>query len=93
MNTLAYNALRHSAVALVATTIAAALLPTTLYSAIAVTFFFLGRERRDHEIKSKLNPEYWWKGWNIGKWSIDGQVDLIPPILIVWVIYVAEILI
>lgn len=56
----------------------------------AQAFYFLGRERRDHEIASGLNPfTEWWKGWNPLTWKHDGQIDLAAPVLVNGAIAVA----
>lgn len=47
------------------------------------TFYFLGRERRDHEIAAGLNPFMdWARGWNIFNWSADEKRDLLVPIVV-----------
>lgn len=49
----------------------------------AQAFYFLGRERRDHEIKAGINPfKEWDRGWNVLQWSHDGQIDLAAPVLV-----------
>lgn len=42
---------------------------------MAVSFFYLGRERRDYEVKEKIHIRFWYKGWNVLKWT---TVDLFP---------------
>jgi hypothetical protein len=45
--------------------------------------YWLGRERRDEEILTAINPHTeWWKRWNILSWGLDGQRDLIWPVLV-----------
>jgi hypothetical protein len=45
--------------------------------------YWLGRERRDHEIKAGLNPvTQWYQGWNPFAWSADGQRDLFWPVAV-----------
>jgi hypothetical protein len=49
----------------------------------AQAMYWLGRERRDHEIKDGLNPDTeWWKGWNPLTWSLDGRRDLFWPVVV-----------
>ena len=48
---------------------------------IAQSFYWLGRERRDHEIDAKLNAADWYRGWNVFAWSVDGQRDLFVPVV------------
>ena len=52
----------------------------------AVSFYYLGRERRDHEILTKIPDNDWYKGWNIFKWSKDGKMDLFPTVFFYLVI-------
>lgn len=37
---------------------------------LAVAFFYLGRERRDYEIKEKIPIREWYKGWNVFEWCL-----------------------
>ena len=55
---------------------------------ISPIMFYLGRERRDHEIKSNLAIRYWYKGWNIFKWSRDGQLDFWPVLIFYSLLYI-----
>ena len=49
-----------------------------LASYLAAIFFYIGRERRDYEIKENIPTKYFYKGWNIFKWDL---YDLIPPMI------------
>jgi sterol desaturase/sphingolipid hydroxylase (fatty acid hydroxylase superfamily) len=51
-------------------------LPAETTGFIAAIGYFLGRERRDHEIAAKLPARDWWRGWDMTKWKLDGQMDL-----------------
>lgn len=53
----------------------------TLAFSLANAGYWLGRERRDHEIKAGLKAADWDRGWNILRWSTDGQMDLLTGIL------------
>ena len=44
----------------------------------AVSFFYLGRERRDYEISKNIPMEKWYADWNIFRWSKDCKMDLFP---------------
>lgn len=57
------------------------------------SFYWLGRERRDHEIASRpddLAHTGWYRGWNVLRWSYDGQKDLYAPVVavaaVVWLL-------
>ncbi|WOE69085.1 hypothetical protein RZR97_08185 [Hydrogenimonas thermophila] len=54
-----------------------------LLGAVAATFFFLGRERRDYEIKARIPVRNWYRGWNLFKWDIP-DLAVIP---FVWIVY------
>jgi hypothetical protein len=56
-------------------------LEVALAASLANAAYWLGRERRDHEIKTGLKDIDWNTGWNILKWSRDGQMDLVTGIL------------
>ena len=44
---------------------------------IAQSFYWLGREIRDHEVKAKIKlPQHWYRGWYFVNWSKDGHLDL-----------------
>lgn len=49
-----------------------------LASYLASIFFYIGRERRDYEIKEEILVKYFYKGWNIFKWDL---YDLVPPMI------------
>jgi hypothetical protein len=66
--------------------------PLLLLFAVFITGFALGRERRDHEIKTKIRAADWYKGWNIEDWSKDGKMDLVTFIVFPWWFYIVSIL-
>ncbi len=49
--------------------------------------FFIGREHAQREYKigdpSKLMP---WEGFDVWNWSLDAQLDLLAPVLVVLVV-------
>ena len=49
-----------------------------LASYLAAIFFYIGRERRDYEIKENIPIRDYYKGWNIFKWDL---LDLFPSII------------
>ena len=50
-----------------------------LASYLSSIFFYIGRERRDYEIKENIPIRDYYKGWNIFKWD---KLDLFPSIII-----------
>ena len=49
---------------------------------IAQSFYWLGRERRDHEVEAGLDATSdWWRGWNVFAWSLGGRRDLFAPVI------------
>ncbi len=47
---------------------------------LSSTFYFLGRERRDHEIQAGFDPLInWYRQWNIWKWKQDTRDDFLAP--------------
>ena len=44
---------------------------------LANASYWLGRERRDHEIKHGIPAAGWHEGWRIWEWSLDGRMDLL----------------
>ncbi len=78
------NALQHIVAGLVFVLASWLLFGNVLYGAIAATFFFIGRERRDYEIKEHIPVKHWYRGWNVLKWDIP-DLAVIP---VVWIVYV-----
>lgn len=84
---LAWNAARHIIASIVVVALAWAVsltspnLELTWFAAIFISGFWLGRERRDHEIRASIPVRNWWKGWWIPSWSIDELVDMVPAIV------------
>ncbi len=77
------NALGHVAEGLIIMAIIWTLSGNPLLAWVAQAMYFLGRERRDHEIKSAINPfTGWYRGWNVLKWSRDGRIDLFAPVVV-----------
>jgi len=77
------NATDHILVGIASLCISYFLTSNLLLGAVATTFFFLGRERRDYEIKAHIPVRNWYRGWNIFKWDLP---DL-AVVLFVWCIY------
>ena len=49
----------------------------------AQSFYWLGREIRDHEVKTRIKlPQYWYRSWNFLAWSIDGMLDFLLPVIV-----------
>lgn len=40
--------------------------------------FWIGRERRDYEVRRVIPVRQWWRGWEFWRWSPE---DLWPPIV------------
>ena len=57
------------------------------YTCFSPIFFYLGRERRDHEIKENIPTRLWHKGWNIFSWSLGGQLDFWPVVFMFLTIF------
>lgn len=53
---------------------------------LLVVGFYLGRERRDHEIKAHIPTHLWYKGWNIFSWSKDGKADFFTPFILLGIL-------
>jgi hypothetical protein len=50
---------------------------------VGQSLYFLGRERRDHEIKAGINPfTGWHRGWNVFRWGADEKRDLFAPVVV-----------
>lgn len=50
---------------------------------VSQSFYWLGREVRDHEVKARLRmPQDWLKVWNIPAWSTDGKLDFVLPVAV-----------
>lgn len=77
------NALGHILEGLIVGGIAALATQSPFVGWLAQSYYFLGRERRDHEVKAGLNPVTdWYRGWNVLTWSADGQRDLAAPVIV-----------
>lgn len=77
MGMLILNGLAHAVIAL-AMQIVVGLLTGNWWAGAALGVgFYWGREKRDHEIKSK--DLRWWRGWTPFEWDLDGQSDFWWP--------------
>jgi hypothetical protein len=50
--------------------------------------FWIGRERRDYELRAGIPVRQWWRGWEIWRWTPE---DLWPPIAAGVAVYLASI--
>lgn len=74
------NGLIHAAIALVLQS-AVTLTTGNWWAGAALGIgFYWGREKRDHEIKSK--DLRWWRGWTPFEWDLDGQSDFWWPFVV-----------
>jgi len=83
------NAIGHILIGIAFLAISFVLTKDLFLGVIATTFFFLGRERRDYEIKAHIPVRSWYKGWNVLKWDLP-DLAVIP---FVWIVYFLFILI
>ena len=83
------NALQHILIGIAFLALSFVLTKDLLLGAVATTFFFLGRERIDYEIKAHIPVRKWYKGWNVFKWDLP-DLSVIP---FVWGVYLVYLLI
>jgi len=77
------NALQHILIGIAFLVLSFVFTKNLLLGAVATTFFFLGRERRDYEIKEHIPVRHWYMGWNVLKWDLP-DLAVIP---FVWIVY------
>ena len=55
----------------------------------AVSFFYLGRERRDYEIKKGIPVRKWYTGWNVLDWCVSDLIVIPFYVMIatIWRVY------
>ncbi|MEO1927620.1 MAG: hypothetical protein ABGX26_02915 [Nautiliaceae bacterium] len=82
------NGIEHILIGIAFLAISFLLTKNLFLGVVATTFFFLGRERRDYEIKAHIPVRRWYEGWNILKWDLP-DLAVIP---FVWVVYLAYLL-
>lgn len=72
------NGLQHTVVGLGIQIVTILLSGNLLAGFLANVMFWMGRERRDHEIEGRIPVREWWRGWNLLNWS---REDIFPPII------------